>query len=306
VKIHTTIVLREIGAKVILELRFMSHCHLEISSICSLDFGLFANSEQKTMVNPKAKEEPYISVIVPTLNEQIHVRQFLDSLEDQYGVSFETLVIDAGSKDKTLEIARKYNTRIVILPECREFPSRNIAAKMAKGDILLFTCADVIFPRNFFLKIAKKFKLNSKLVALTGPDYLLDAPFYGKVEASAYNIARHLFVNARRPFKRFITSTNFLAVRKGDFAKTNGFLLDDVNADGQMGKKLLKLGEVGFFPDTYVYSSARRMTHMGFYAFNRHYLYALENYFSFVSRIEVFKSLKTRSNRKHGEMHRIQ
>jgi glycosyltransferase involved in cell wall biosynthesis len=254
----------------------------------------------------RTEEEPCISVIVPTLNEEEHLKCFLNSLDKQDAVTFEILVVDGGSKDRTSEIARKYDAQIEILPGYGEFISRNHGARIAKGKLLLFTCADVIFPENLFKKIAEKFKMNPQLVALTGPDYPPDAPLYGKIETYVYNVARLFLAIAHQPLKKFMTSTNFLVVRKGYFAKTNGFLTDDINADGQMGKELLRLGQVGFFLDTYVYSSARRMKHMGFQAFNRHYLYALENYFSFPLRIGVINSFKYYSRNKHGEMHKHQ
>lgn len=251
-------------------------------------------------------EEPCISVIVPTMNEEEHLDCFLDSLGKQDAVRFETLIIDGGSRDRTSEIARKYDTQIRIFPGYGEFISRNHGANIAKGKLLLFTCADVMFPKNLFRKIVEKFDIDPNLIALTGPDYPPDAPLYGKIETYVYNIVRLFLAIAGRPLKRFITSTNFLVVRKGYFTRTNGFLIDDINADGRMGKELQKMGEVRFFQDMYVYSSARRMKHMGFHAFNRHYLYALENYFSFPFEVGLINSFKRRSKNMHGEMHNRQ
>ncbi|MCW4043812.1 MAG: hypothetical protein NWE90_08860, partial [Candidatus Bathyarchaeota archaeon] len=122
---------------------------------------------------------------------------------------------------------------------------------------------------------------------------------------AVYNLIRYIFASLPRSLKRFSTSTNFLVVRKNYFNKTRGFVDDDINADGLMGKKLLELGEVAFFLDTYIYLSARRMKTMGFFAFNRHYLYALENLFFFTSNTRVIKALKLRSKKKHRKMHEI-
>lgn len=248
---------------------------------------------------------PQVSVIVPSLNEESHICLLLDSIKNQSSVSYEILIVDGGSKDETLYIARQHNAKVMALPGHGEFISRNIGAKMAKGKLLLFTCADIVFPKNLFQKIVEKFESNPELIALTGPGYPFDAPFFGKLEYAVYNLIRYLFTSLPKSFKRFSTSTNFLVVRKDYFKKTGGFVVDNINADGLMGKKLLKLGEVAFFLDTYIYLSARRMKNMGFFAFNRHYLYALENFFFFTSNTGVINGLKLRSKKKHRKMHEI-
>jgi len=250
-------------------------------------------------------EEPRISIIVPTLNEEKHIGLLLNSLKDQSSVNFETLIVDGGSKDKTPQIAQHHNARVVILPEHGEFVSRNVGAKISRGNYLLFTCADIIFPKDIFQKIVDKFEKNPELVALSGPGYPFDAPLLGKLEYAIYNFVRYLVAKLPKPFKRFSTSTNFLVVRKGQFCRTGGFTVDDINADGIMGKELLDLGDVAFFLDTYIYSSARRMRNMGFIDFNKHYLYTVENFFFFTSNKGVIRAWKARARKKHRTMHEV-
>ena len=250
-------------------------------------------------------EDPCISIVVPTLNEEKHIRSLFDSLKSQSPVSFEIVVVDGGSKDKTSEIANRYDAKVAVLPEHGEFISRNTGAKMSRGNFLLFTCADIIFPKDVFQKIVEKFENNPNLVALTGPGYPFDAPFLGKVEYAIYNLARYFFAKFPRPLKRFSTSTNFLVVKRESFQKTGGFLVDDINADGLMGKKLLRMGDVAFFLDTYFFSSARRIKNMGFLGFNKHYLYAIENFLFFASESPVVKAWKFRARKGHSKMHEI-
>ena len=254
----------------------------------------------------QAEKTPHIiSVIVPTLNEEENIHLFMKSIRDQPPVNFETLVIDGGSKDKTSGIAEQHDARVVVLPGHGEFTSRNVGAKMAKGSLLLFTCADIIFPRNVFQKIVEKFEENPQLIALTGPGYPFDAPFLGKLEYAVYNLARYFLAKLPKPLKRFATSTNFLVVRKDYFDRTGGFLIDDVNADGLMGRTLLRMGEVAFFLDTRIYMSARRLKKMGLLGFNRHYMYALENIFFFTSNIGTTKALKLDSRIRHRKIHEV-
>lgn len=246
-----------------------------------------------------------MSIIIPTLNEENSIGFLLKSIKSQSSVSFETVIVDGGSKDKTVRIAKRYNAKVLVLPGYGEYISRNIGAKKAEGELLLFTCADIIFPKHLFQEIVRKFEKNPRLIALTGPGYPFDAPLLCKLEYAIYNLARYFFAKLPKSLKRFSTSTNFLVVRRKDFEKTGGFVANDINADGLMGRKLLQLGEVAFFLDTYVHLSARRMKNLGFINFNKHYLYVLENFLFSTSESGIIKSLKLNSKKKHRKMHEI-
>lgn len=243
-----------------------------------------------------------ISIIVPTLNEEASLIRLLWSLKKQTYLGLEIILVDGGSKDNTVQIANRYNARTVVLNGRSEFPSRNFGASLAKGDILIFTSADAIFPDDLLEKVLKKFEEDSELIAVRGPGIPYDGPLIGKIEYTAYNIFRYVASIMPKPFKRFSGSTNFLAVRKEIFEKVGGFC-DDINADGLLGRELVKMGKVRYGFDTYVFISARRMSHMGFLEFNFHYLYVLENYLWLLSSMKKFKQMKLQRKIKHREMH---
>lgn len=246
-----------------------------------------------------------ISIIVPTLNEEKHIWRLLKSVRRQDHVNYEVLIVDGGSKDETLDIAKQYNAKILVLPEHGEFVSRNIGAKEAKGRYLIFTGADIFFPNGLFEKIVAEFEKKPKLVALTGSGYPYDATLFGKIEYAVYNSLRYLFANLPNPLKRFSTSTNFLAVREECFEKIGGFVIDDINSDGIMGRRLLDIGEVTFLSGIHFYLSARRMKNMGLLNFNRHYLYVLENFLP-LSDTRMLRNIKHRSKSEHQELHKME
>lgn len=80
-----------------------------------------------------------ISVIIPTLNEEVNLPVTLRQLADHPDV--ELIVVDGGSADRTVEIARQFTSYVF-----RTLPGRarqmNIGARHATGDILLFLHAD--------------------------------------------------------------------------------------------------------------------------------------------------------------------
>lgn len=97
-----------------------------------------------------------ISIIVPALNEEKYLPRLLQSIKEQdFEEDLEIIVADAGSKDKTREIAKKFDCKIVEggLPA----KGRNEGAKKAKNDLLFFIDADIALPKDFFRKIIKEF-----------------------------------------------------------------------------------------------------------------------------------------------------
>ncbi len=90
---------------------------------------------------------PVISVIVPTLNEEQDLPVLLKSLQAQTFKDFEVIVADAGSKDRTKQIARTLGAKVVKggMPGV----GRNRGAEKAKGEFLFFFDADVELPPNF-------------------------------------------------------------------------------------------------------------------------------------------------------------
>jgi rSAM/selenodomain-associated transferase 2 len=92
----------------------------------------------------------FISIIIPTLNEEATIAGLIDYLNAcPEIVECEILVADAGSTDKTQEIAHLKNIRIINCSiQCRA-TQMNEAAKKASGEVLYFVHADTIPPKNF-------------------------------------------------------------------------------------------------------------------------------------------------------------
>jgi len=94
-------------------------------------------------------EEKFISIIIPTYNEENFLPKLLRSIKKQTYRNYEVIVADNKSTDKTPEVAKKYNARLV--EGGAVAVGRNHGAKKAKGDIFLFLDADVVMPDASFL-----------------------------------------------------------------------------------------------------------------------------------------------------------
>ncbi len=112
-----------------------------------------------------------ISFIIPTLNEEIAIEKILRNLTAYSGPK-EIIISDGKSKDKTVEIARRFTDKVVVYEGTERQTiamGRNAGADVAVGDYVVFLDADVIIvnPDEFFGKALGYFKRDPKLTALT-------------------------------------------------------------------------------------------------------------------------------------------
>ena len=91
-------------------------------------------------------ERPGISIIIPTLNESQRLGATLKSAKA--GTDVEVIVVDGGSSDGTLELAKDYGVKLLTTAAGRA-KQVNTGALAASGDVLLFLHGDTILPKKF-------------------------------------------------------------------------------------------------------------------------------------------------------------
>jgi len=88
-------------------------------------------------------EEPLVSVIIPTYNSEKTLPLCLESVKRQTYRNIEVIVVDSFSKDRTVEIARRWGAK-VILTHGGLLWARYIGHRYAKGSIELLLDSDQI------------------------------------------------------------------------------------------------------------------------------------------------------------------
>ncbi len=117
---------------------------------------------------------PFISVVVPTLNNEREMVKFIGSIKNQHYPKnrLEIIFADGGSKDKTVEIAKKNKTTVIKNPYVLAEPGVYVAMNAAKGDLLMVLATDNIFyDREAFRKVAEVFENKTVYAALPKQDY---------------------------------------------------------------------------------------------------------------------------------------
>lgn len=120
---------------------------------------------------PVFGEPPSTTIILPTYNEELFVKDTLDSLENQnirkaYPDKFELLIVDNHSTDSTPDITQLYG-KVIFAPKGK-LTSRDIGIKQAKGEIIVAADADTYYPPNWLNLMLHHFQC-SKCVAVSGP-----------------------------------------------------------------------------------------------------------------------------------------
>lgn len=197
-----------------------------------------------------------ISIIIPALNEGKHLPKLLDCIKKQSYKDHEIIVADAGSKDETRRIAKKYGCKIAKggLPA----EGRNKGARAAKGKILLFVDADVQFGKDFLKNSIEEFEKRNLDVAgchvYPSGSKIIDKIFFGIFNIWTF-ATQFFYPNA---------SGGGIFCRKLLHNKVKGF--DEtikLSEDMDYVRRCSKFGKFGILRNSKAYVSTRRFEREG-------------------------------------------
>ncbi|MGQ0791673.1 MAG: glycosyltransferase [Nitrosopumilaceae archaeon] len=188
---------------------------------------------------------PILSIIIPTHNSESTIKRCLDSLLSQSipREQFEIIIVDDGSKDKTVQLANECKAdNIIVIEPCFQGKARNIGAKNAKGEFLAFIDSDCAAKDGWIGSIISELK---KLDAVTGP--ITNGNSQSNVAWTEYLIEFGGWDEYRqRSPVRFLPGCN-QAYKKSAFEKTDGFTETPSSEDVLFGESLRKAGIIPQF-----------------------------------------------------------
>ncbi len=132
-------------------------------------------------IKESMSKNPVISVIIRCLNEEKYIRQCIRMIQKQeIDLEFEIIVIDSGSYDNTVGIARDFDLSLYEIASC-DFnfgTSINLGIELARGQYCVFLSAHAIpYDKNWLKELVYPLLKNNKLAASYSKQIYYDYTF---------------------------------------------------------------------------------------------------------------------------------
>jgi glycosyltransferase involved in cell wall biosynthesis len=171
-----------------------------------------------------------VSAIVPCLDEGARIERCLEALA-LAGVD-ETIVVDGGSRDGTVELARGACDECLVVPGGL-FRQLNAGARRAGGDVLLFQYADTVLPLDAIPALRAAMESEDCAGGAFRLSFESRRPIFRCI-AHAANLRNRLGLG---PF-----GDQSIFVRAAVFAGIGGYRLDDPYADFELVRAIRRHG----------------------------------------------------------------
>jgi rSAM/selenodomain-associated transferase 2 len=169
-----------------------------------------------------------LSIIIPILNEAGSLAPLLGHLLDFQKRACEVLLVDGGSQDDSVAIARSAGFTVLISERGRA-AQMNAGAKLARGEFLVFLHADTRLPDQADQWVMEAFERDPRPWGRFGVSILGASPMLRVVA---------LMMNLRSALTGIATGDQTIFVRRQEFKKIGGFpplaLMEDIEFSKRM------------------------------------------------------------------------
>lgn len=181
-----------------------------------------------------------ISVIVPSYNEKSVLEECIESLGEQTYPDFEIIVVDDGSTDGTLGILENLaktlpSFKYVHQPHRGAGSARNLGAKQAKGEILVFVDADMTFDKSFLESLVHPIVSKESRGTFSKEEIVEN---WDNVWAKCWSANEGWQAKHRHPKNYPDHQPVFRAILKSEFGRVGGFTPGGYDDDWSLSKKL--------------------------------------------------------------------
>ncbi len=192
-------------------------------------------------------ELPTVSVIIPAFNEEKSIAGTIESIRasDYPKGKLEIIIIDDGSKDKTLEIAKKYQSKIIKVytrPNGGKGGALNYGIKYSNSEIILSMDADTFVKPHSVKELMRYFK--DPEVMCVSPSMLVHNPkgILQRIQQAEYLFGLFL----RKAFSSInaihVTPGAFSAYKKSFIDKHGGYDEDNITEDLELALRIQSKG----------------------------------------------------------------
>ncbi|MFQ6052664.1 MAG: glycosyltransferase [Candidatus Bathyarchaeia archaeon] len=219
------------------------------------------------------------SVIIPTLNEEENLKICFRSLMEQTYRDFEVIIVDGGSKDRTVEMAERNGFDIIEVEKTRPHDvsaAKNEGARHARGEFLFFLDADMALDPNCF-EVLKEGYGEPEVVGIACKVLPLEG---NGLETAMYQCNNVLTRMANRLGVHELSYFSCRSYRKDCFEKVGGFREDLLACeDLDLSLRLRHLGRYIVTHRTTFWTSPRRLREWSYSGYLLRYLKYLAEYY---------------------------
>ena len=192
-------------------------------------------------------------MIIPTLNEESNLANTLATVTGLDNV--ETIVVDGGSTDRTVDIARGHDVSVLSGPQGKAV-QMNLGAMVAGGEFIVFLHADTVMPQGWIDHVRREMQQPGVVAGAFELRVDSDRPGLRVIEALANFRSRRFGM----PYgdQAIFTKTDI-------FKALGGFPDQPIMEDFELVRRLNKRGKVSIAPAAVV-TSARRWNERGIWA----------------------------------------
>lgn len=169
---------------------------------------------------------PTVSIIIPTLNEASTIEAALHHLRGLTPAPYEVIVVDGGSTDATVALARATGARVLEAPRGRA-RQQNLAVEHTTGDIICFLHADTTLPPDAIALMRRT--LADERIALAGFISVMRGPTRTRWGTTLHNYLKTWYAAALfKPLMflrgaRLLFGDQAMFCRRLDFLAVGGF-----------------------------------------------------------------------------------
>ncbi len=138
------------------------------STMFFIPLAVYGKYREADLQNPTIF--PTLSIIIPAYNEEKVIAHTIEALISEDYQKKEIIVVNDGSTDKTLEIAKSYQQEIKIINKQNggKASALNCGLRYASGEIIVIVDADTIIGLGSLKELVKGFQSNKRVAAIAG------------------------------------------------------------------------------------------------------------------------------------------
>ena len=163
---------------------------------------------------------PSVTVVVPMYNEADCIGECVQSLLQQEFSPLEVLIVDDGSTDESVSVCEKLNVTVLTPEHLGPGAARNLGARHAKGNILVFADADMVLASDYVSKLTAPIASGEVVATCHWDELVLD---WENPLARCETYYRGLSERRRQPIEPPAGEEVYRAVRKDFFFAAGGF-----------------------------------------------------------------------------------